>query len=110
MGDEIPEDVRGRRLSVEVYEVAFEAEMWSAPPARLRYDRRRRTKNEALPAAAALTCTRPERVAIQVINRPLRRAATATRPTRTLARAAVNPRWTRITLPLRTRSVGMSPR
>jgi hypothetical protein len=27
MGDEIPEDVRGRRVSVDVYEVAFEGEM-----------------------------------------------------------------------------------
>ena len=27
MGDEIPEDVRGRRISVETYEVAFDVEM-----------------------------------------------------------------------------------
>ena len=27
MGDEIPEDVRGRRVSVETYEVAFDVEM-----------------------------------------------------------------------------------
>jgi hypothetical protein len=27
MGDEIPEDVRGKRVSLETYEVAFDVEM-----------------------------------------------------------------------------------